>query len=287
MATKKLPTKQKSLKKPRKSQAATARAKQASTKKLEIPSPNRKSNKPKVKHPAEQFYWRRHIVPAASGIGTMILVFALFNAQVLWSSLQKDPILKTDPVPKIVDERLSAEPNSVDLQIEKLGVRAPVNYTQDAVDEKSVQQALRDGVLQFGPSVTPDVVGNTVIVGHSSSVPWAKGSYKFVFAHLDKLAAGDRIALDYKGTKYLYEVSSSRVVAATEVGVMSDTTNPILTLITCYPVGTNAKRLVVVAKMVSPTALAASTKQQLNQYPSNDSLPAQATSPFQSVLDLF
>jgi sortase A len=69
---------------------------------------------------------------------------------------------------------------------------------------------------------------------------------------LDKLASNDRIYVDYKGTRYIYRISSTKVVPPTDISVLNHGDDPQLTLITCTPVGTNKNRLIVQAKQISP-----------------------------------
>jgi sortase A len=138
------------------------------------------------------------------------------------------------------------------MYIPKINVDAPVVTDMRSYDPGAVQSALQRGVVQYGVTANPGQKGNVVMAGHSSGQLWAPGEYKFVFTMLDKLVRDDRIIVDYKGTRYIYRVDSTRVVPPTDLTVLQQTEEPQLTLITCTPVGTNKNRLIVTARQVSP-----------------------------------
>ena len=85
--------------------------------------------------------------------------------------------------------------------------------------------------------------------GHSSNDLFDTGDYKFIFAQLDKLKQGDVIYANYNGTRYTYSVTRTEVVMPNQVNrVQVGTDKPMLTLITCVPLGTAEKRLLVFAE---------------------------------------
>ncbi len=102
---------------------------------------------------------------------------------------------------------------------------------------------LKAGAWRLPISAAPDEGSNTVIAGHRFSYTGPRG----VFYYLDKLSVGDEIGLWYQGTLYLYSVSSTRTVPATEVSVQEPTSDTRLTLYTCTPLWNPVDRLVVVA----------------------------------------
>ncbi len=117
--------------------------------------------------------------------------------------------------------------------------------------EGEMQKALQDGVVHYPGTSLPGQRGNTVITGHSSYFPWDPGRFKDVFALLHDVVVGDKIVVYYKQTKYTYEISDIEVVLPEEIDVLKQTPSDQLTLITCTPVGTNLKRLIVKAKPIA------------------------------------
>lgn len=139
--------------------------------------------------------------------------------------------------------------NISQITINKIGVQAPVSYDAQEENEAAFQELLQKGVVHYPNTALPGQAGgNVAIFGHSSGAAWAPGEYKFVFSLLDKLEQGDKIYLDHQGKRHTYAVTDMRVVMPNEVSVLYHTGKSQLTLVTCYPVGTNQKRLIVNAK---------------------------------------
>ena len=141
------------------------------------------------------------------------------------------------------------------LIIPKINVDAPVIYGVGN-DNASQLKAMAKGVAHFsipGANAVPGQNGNTVLSGHSSNDLFDTGDYKFIFAQLDKLKQGDVIYANYNGTRYTYNVTRTEVVMPNQVNrVQIGADKPMLTLITCVPLGTAEKRLLVFAEQISP-----------------------------------
>lgn len=131
------------------------------------------------------------------------------------------------------------------LVIPKTKVSAPIVWNS-ASDEKTVMDNLHDGVVHYDFTHTPNSErGNVFINGHSSYYPWDNGKYKTVFALLNKLQKGDQAYIQYEGKIFVYEMTKSVVVSPDKVEIAGDSKKPILSLMTCDPVGTFLNRLVV------------------------------------------
>jgi sortase A len=249
----------------------------------------------KVSHPKAAFSFKRQVLPPVLGVLVMLGVLGLINGQ--WLSAQlyykfgRPDVVDTLPV-----AGLQLDPNAApEISIPQINVKAPVIF-EPSYEESKVQLALRRGVVKFATTADPGQNGNVVIFGHSSGQPWAPGDYKFVFTMLEKLESGDKIYIDYKGTRYIYRMTNSQVVMPNEVQVLNSTGKPMLTLITCTPVGTSQKRLVVRAEQISPkpaatTALPAGTPvapAPSTQVAQPETLPdGDQTSIWESIRNLF
>lgn len=117
--------------------------------------------------------------------------------------------------------------------------------------EKDIQKALQDGVIHYPGSAFPGMHGNTVITGHSSYYLSDPGRFKDVFALLHQLTIGDTVIIYYQQQKYTYQIYDKKVVTPDKVEVLTQDGGDRLTLITCTPVGTNLKRLVILAHQIS------------------------------------
>ncbi len=119
--------------------------------------------------------------------------------------------------------------------------------------EEDIQEALQGGVVHYPGTARPGQAGNFFVTGHSSYYPWLPGKYKTVFARLHELAVGDEYWVYYGGDKHRYIVSSKKEVKPSDVSVLDQPgSKRLATLMTCTPVGTTLRRLVIVAQEVDP-----------------------------------
>jgi len=132
------------------------------------------------------------------------------------------------------------------IYIAKIDTKAPIawNGTSD-----NTQELLKQGVVHIEGSALPGTPGNVFLTGHSSDLPWSDGNYKTVFALLDKLENGDDIIIKNNNTFFTYKVYNKQVVKKDEVGnFVATDKEQTLTIMTCYPVGSSWKRLIVQAQ---------------------------------------
>lgn len=116
--------------------------------------------------------------------------------------------------------------------------------------QNTFQEDLKNGVIHYPGTAKPGENGNAFITGHSSYYPWDPGRFKTVFARLNKVEVGDDIVIYYDQQKYHYKVREKKEVKNDDVSVLAQGDEKLLTLMTCSPVGTNFRRLVVVAELV-------------------------------------
>jgi len=133
------------------------------------------------------------------------------------------------------------------LTIDKINLSAPVIWN---VEEEIILDKLKDGVAHYNGTSLPGEGGNIFIVGHSSNYFWVQSDYNNIFALLDKLQPRDRIEVSYKGNKYVYEVQQTTIVKPNEVQVLENTPKETLSLMTCWPIGTSLKRMLVQAELL-------------------------------------
>ena len=131
------------------------------------------------------------------------------------------------------------------LKISRLKISVPVVPDVDGANESVYDEALQEGVAHFRGTLYPGDGGNIFIFGHSSALD--NGKYGQVFANLNDLNKGDEVELSYNDKAFHYTVQNKKIVEATELSVLQNTPSEQLTLMTCWPVGTDQKRLVVIA----------------------------------------
>jgi LPXTG-site transpeptidase (sortase) family protein len=155
-------------------------------------------------------------------------------------------------VPNLEAEKRNT-PTLIDNQIgiPVLDVKAPVLFRVNN-NAKETAAALENGVIHINGTALPGEKGNVYITGHSSNYVWSKGQYNSVFALLDKLVVGDMVYIKFNNVTYEYKVFDKKTVSPTDVSVLKQTNDSRLTLVTCWPVGTSLKRLVVLADQIYP-----------------------------------
>ena len=129
------------------------------------------------------------------------------------------------------------------LSVPKLSINAPVIAVLRENDD-DIFAALKKGVVLFPGSAMPGQSGQSVIIGHSASLPpWTK--YSAIFAKLGAMAPDDLIYLTYQGREHIYRVTTVRRGSVQQIldsGMTGD-----LILSTCWPVGTDTNRVAVAA----------------------------------------
>jgi len=106
-------------------------------------------------------------------------------------------------------------------------------------------EQLKKGVGQHFGSANPGENGNVVLAGHDDV-------FGEVFRDLDKLQPGDQVILYTMQQQYIYLVTETRIVEPSQVEVMNSTSDPTVTLISCYPYMVDNKRIVVFAQLQNP-----------------------------------
>lgn len=217
----------------------------------------------KVKHTSKKVRKSRHFIPVLAGLVVVLFFLILqYNRLIIGNVVAYISPGNIDPQNIVIDPNSSIvvgpEPRLI---IPKINVDVPVIYGVSN-DNKSQLAAMTKGVAHFaipGADSHPGQIGNTVISGHSSNDLLDTGDYKFIFAQLDKLVVGDTIYANYKSKRYTYIVSKKEVVSPSQVNkLIYPTKKPILTLLTCTPIGTAINRLLVTAEQVSPDPSGAS-----------------------------
>lgn len=199
----------------------------------------------------------RHIAPIIAGaVVVFILLFMQYN-RLIFTPIMAYVSPNTNSVSTSLNAidptatgTISPEPRLI---IPKLNIDAPVAF---GINYNDVAAAMEQGIAQFlipGANAMPGQVGNLVLSGHSSGDIYSSNIYKFIFSGLERLSVGDLIYINYESVRYTYQMTGSQVVEPTDVNALIyPTDRPILTLITCTPLGTSRYRLLITAEQISP-----------------------------------
>jgi sortase A len=132
----------------------------------------------------------------------------------------------------------------------------PSMGTDTIVVEGTSAKALNTGAGHYPTTPLPGEPGNVAIAGHRTT-------YGKPFSNLEVLKPGDKIILETPFAKHTYEVTPAFgghqnpwVVAGNDWSVAEATPEPMLTLTTCHPRGSDTQRLVARAKLIETKEIA-------------------------------
>lgn len=122
---------------------------------------------------------------------------------------------------------------AVRIQVSAIGVDAPI------VQGDGWEQ-LKKGVAQHIGTANPGEKGNLVLSAHNDV-------FGEIFKDLDKLKEGDTITVFTSQRTFTYIVRQTQIVEPTQVEVMKQGQEAMVTLISCYPYMKDNQRIVVTA----------------------------------------
>ncbi|MBO4855658.1 sortase [Candidatus Saccharibacteria bacterium] len=217
----------------------------------------------KAEERASKIRRSRHFIPIIIG-GIILLLGVCFQYnQVIASHIVAYMSPGNSEVSEItaIDPTLSIKTHEKPyLMIPKLNIEVPVIFGVKN-DVNSMNVAMDNGVANFavpGASAKPGEIGNFVISGHSAGNIYQQSNYKFIFSGLTRMKDGDLIYMDYKGVRYTYKVTGTKTVKPTDVASLrkiakDNEGKPMITLITCVPLGTSRERLLVYGEQITPS----------------------------------
>jgi sortase A len=143
----------------------------------------------------------------------------------------------TPPVDRPLPPRAAPASGSLlgRLEIPRLNVSAIVRAGSDA-------RTLRLAIGHIGGTALPGEHGNVGLAAHRDTF----------FRRLGEIRVDDEVRLVTPDGTFMYRVEGTRVVEPQDVWVLDQTTDPALTLITCYPfryIGSAPQRFVVRAQL--------------------------------------
>lgn len=134
------------------------------------------------------------------------------------------------------------------IEIPKLSISVPIIFSQSA-DKDVLMKDLDKGVIYYPGSVYPGQAGQIIILGHSAPVGWPKIKHDWVFSNLEKLAVGDIILIDLNNKQYTYTVKQTKIISRGADIPEYNSSNSVLTLISCWPPGKDYQRIAVQAEL--------------------------------------
>ena len=218
---------------------------------------------------------RKKLIPLFAGLAVVVtilflqynrLIFAPIAAYVSPGESPAGEIEAVDPTVTLT--KVSAENKLI---IPKLNIDVPINFD---ISTSEVMEAMNHGVAHYrinGASAYPGEVGNFVVMGHSAGDIYSSNQYKFIFSGLERLAVGDIMYVHYDSVRYTYKMVGNEIIWPTEVSkLVINTDKPMMTLVTCWPLGTSRQRLLISAEQIGPSTNTATEQKEVADEPVKD-----------------
>ena len=231
---------------------------------------------------------KRHLAPILAGVAVVLVILFLQYNRLIFAPIMaymspgNAPASQIEAIDPTITQDVSPEPRLI---IPKLNIDVPVHF---GIALSEVMSAMNNGVAHYriaGASAYPGEIGNLVITGHSAGDVYSSNPYKYIFTGLERLEDGDLIYVNYNSVRYTYRVTKKEVVDPSNVAALVVETNkPLLTLVTCTPLGTSRYRLLVTAEQISPSTEGAEEAEEIKPAPQTDvALPANEPSFFEGI----
>jgi sortase A len=148
----------------------------------------------------------------------------------------------TEPLPVPAP---APDPHANEPKVEVGGIEIPAIGVQ-----KTMYEGVSLTVLDIGPGHWPGTAlpghrGNVVVAGHRTS-------HDRPFRNIDALVPGNEVVFTTTEGRFVYEVTSTEVVAPEEIRIIDQVDGYTATLFACHPPGSTKQRIVVHLTMRQP-----------------------------------
>jgi len=178
----------------------------------------------------------------AKHLGTFFIFVSLIS-----SAFTYYPFIKIYFFPKPRDNSINN--SNLYLEIPKINAFSQVLINIDPDAKLEYESALENGVAHAKNTNLPGD-GLSFIFAHSSMPPWKMTRVNTPFLRLGELEKGDTIKVYKYGEVLNFSVIEKKIVNPYDVQKVYETKEPYLILMTCTPVGTSLRRLLVFANRV-------------------------------------
>ena len=189
-------------------------------------------------------------------IGTGVILICISYLGYLYQPLAKSIIkYKTTPNKEILVENSPIINNEFSILIPKISAKSNIIANVSPYNQKEYLEVLnKNEVAHSKTSSLPGLGGNntTYIFAHSTQQSLNMVRKNSVFYLLDELVTDDLIYIKYNGNFYKYRVYDKKVISYKEAEYLNykEENKELLILQTCWPIGTNWKRLLVFAEKI-------------------------------------
>ena len=162
-------------------------------------------------------------------------------------------------------DRLDYRDGDLVLRVERLDLEAEIvgEFDEETVEKLSGRTMTKEEQTAFFSTSTGDellkkgivLLNNASLPGNNTnsnvSLSGHRDIYGKEFLHIDELTEGDLLYLTYGGVEYEYTYEETTIHAPDDWSITYCGSEPMLTLISCDPVGTSLHRIVAKARLTA------------------------------------
>jgi len=155
---------------------------------------------------------------------------------------------------KTYNIKFNVLPPDARLTIPKIGVDVHIvtlnNIPIERIKKADYDEYLYDWVVKYPYTPDPGKKGNVFIFGHTSYYWWKKNPYGTVFSKIPRLKHDDIMKVTWKWKVYKYVIFKKFVLTTQQVSWIYKKyqNGEFLTIMWCYPIWSDRKRMVIIAK---------------------------------------
>jgi LPXTG-site transpeptidase (sortase) family protein len=184
------------------------------------------------------------------GISLGYLVYLYYP---LFGAIYRYKTIRPETKTEVMDTQLQNTDKYM-IQIPKILAISEVVAGVSPYDQAEYKKVLKTDVVAQAKGSFPPGSGagkTTYIFAHSTRQGLDMVAKNAVFYLLGELQAGDKIFISYGGKDFTYRVMRKMIVSTKEISYLnySDPTREVLILQTCWPIGTDWQRLIVLAEL--------------------------------------
>jgi len=203
-------------------------------------------------------FTKRTLFYASNFIFIGCLLYLLYLYQPLAKAVLSYQIRKSETTNITVPNVIVPTPtpsNEFDLIIPKIGAVAKIVENVSPFNKEEYSKVLLENnvALAKGSYLPGSGLGkSTFIFAHSTEQGVNLVRNNSIFYLLDDLKNGDTVFVSMKGKVYEYRIYDRKIVNAVDIKYLTyeDPTREVIILQTCWPLGTNWKRLLVFGELI-------------------------------------
>jgi len=187
-------------------------------------------------------------------MGTFFFVVSIIYLVYLYYPLGRAIfVYKTHISPIKIEDQIVKDPENFYVSIPKIGAYSEVKINVDPFEEKEYLSVLDKNLVAHAKNTSLPGLGKgkaTYIFAHSSQQGLSRVRNNSVFYLLNELKNGDVVFIKEQDKAYTYVVYDKKIVSKKEIFYIGfrDSENEVLLIQTCWPIGTDWRRLIVFAK---------------------------------------